>query len=118
MYESPHALVETLGLISEVFGNRKISLCREMTKLNEDIMRTTLAQALEYYAKHQPRGEYVLVVEGLTSEEMFWSNMTVADHVRHYLSMDMSKMDAIKQTAKDRGVGKNAIYKEIIDEDI
>lgn len=118
MYESPHALVETLELIADVFGNRKISLCREMTKLNEDIMRTTVNGALEHYREHQPRGEYVLVIDGLSNEEMFWSDMTVADHVKHYLSMDMSKMDAIKQTAKDRGVGKNAIYKEIINEDI
>lgn len=113
-YESPHALKETLSMMFEVLGDRSVALCREMTKLNEEIMRTSLSLAIEYYASHQPRGEYVLVVDGAKNEEAFWSDMTVFEHVNHYIELGMEKMDAIKQTAKDRGVGKNAIYKEMI----
>lgn len=115
-YESPHALKDTLSLMYKVLGDRKLALCREMTKLNEEIMRTTLSGAIEYYTEHQPRGEYVLVVEGMQNEENFWSQMSIVDHVNHYIALGMEKMDAIKQTAKDRGVGKNVIYKEMIKE--
>ncbi len=117
-YESPHALRETLALMYKAFGDRKIALCREMTKLNEEIMRCTLSEAVKYYDEHQPRGEYVLVVDGMQNEECFWINMTVVEHVGHYVALGMDKMDAIKQTAKDRGVGKNVIYKEMIKDSV
>lgn len=116
-YESPHDLLKTLTLMCEIFGEaRRVSLCRELTKLNEEIMRTTFEKAILYYNEHAPRGEYVLVVEGASesSEEDFFANMTVEDHVAHYLSLGLSKMDAIKQTAKDRGVPKGVIYKAIM----
>lgn len=113
-YESPHALKDTLALMYKILGDRKISLCREMTKLNEEIMRTTISGAVEYYSEHQPRGEYVLVVEGKQNEDNFWTDMSVVDHVNHYILLGMDRMDAIKQTSKDRGVGKSVIYKEMI----
>ena len=118
-YEAPHNLIETLGLMLEAFGDsRRISLCRELTKLNEEIMRCTLAEAVAYYREHAPRGEYVLVVEGAsgTHEGEFWAEMTVHEQVEHYIALGLSKMDAIKQTAKDRGVPKGVIYKEILGE--
>ncbi|MBR6795271.1 MAG: 16S rRNA (cytidine(1402)-2'-O)-methyltransferase [Clostridia bacterium] len=118
-YEAPHNLVETLALMKEAFGeSRKISLCRELTKLNEEILRCDLAGATAYYTEHAPRGEYVLVVEGAsdTHEGEFWAEMTVSEQVAHYIALGLSKMDAIKQTARDRGVPKGVIYKEMLDE--
>ena len=113
-YESPHALKDTLNNMYNVLGDRNVALCREMTKLNEEIMRCTLGEAIQYYEQNQPRGEYVIVVEGMQNEENFFGNMSVVDHVNHYIELGMDKMDAIKQVAKDRGVGKNVIYKEMI----
>ena len=113
-YEAPHKLIKTLGDIYEAFGNRKISLCRELTKLNEEIMRTTLEGAIEYYTTASPRGEYVLVVEGCTQKsegEQFWSNMSIEEHVEFYVNQGMKKMDAIKSVAKDRSLPKNEVYK-------
>ena len=113
-YEAPHKLIKTLNDIYEVFGERKISLCRELTKLNEEILRTTLTDAIKHYEEIAPRGEYVLVVEGCTQKETkneFWTSMTIEQHVEHYIQTGLGKMDAIKATAKDRGVPKNEVYK-------
>lgn len=113
-YEAPHRLRETLALMVEVFGkDRPIALCREMTKLNEEVLRTTLMEAVEYYKENDPRGEYVLVLAGKTEEERFFVGMTVEEHVRFYINAGMSKMDAMKAVAKDRGVSKSEIYKMI-----
>ena len=113
-YEAPHKLRGTLADLRKTFGNRKISLCRELTKLNEEILRMTLDTAIAYYEENQPRGEYVLIMEGASAEEKkanaFWAEMTEAEHVQHYVDSGMSKSDAIKATAKDRGVGKSDIY--------
>lgn len=114
-YEAPHKLKTTLADMLSFFGNRKISLCRELTKINEEIMRTTLSGACEYYSVNEPRGEYVLVVEGADKEqkdESFFSDMTVAEHIDYYVSSGMKKMDAIKAVAKDRDMPKNEIYKQ------
>lgn len=117
-YEAPHRLVDTLTLMQQVLGSdRRIALCRELTKRNEEILRTDLASALAYYAEHEPRGEYVLVVEGFTEtiETIFWSQMSVQEHVAYYMEkMSLSKMDAVKAVAKDRGVAKNVIYKQML----
>ena len=117
-YEAPHNLIETLSLMADAFGeSRKVSLCRELTKLNEEIMRCNFQTAIFYYQEHSPRGEYVLVVEGApeSHDGEFWADMTVQEQVDHYIKLGLSKMDAIKQTAKDRGVPKGVIYKEILD---
>ena len=116
-YEAPHKLKRTLVDIFEVFGDRKISLCRELTKINEEIMRTTLSGAISYYEKNDPRGEYVLVVEGASEADVastaFWATLSIEEHVDHYIMLGMNKMDAIKAVAKDRGVPKSEIYKLI-----
>ena len=115
-YEAPHKLLKTLEDLFSVFGDRKISLCRELTKLNEEVMRTTLLGAIEYYRSNMPRGEYVLVLEGHTkvlNENAFWLNMSVSEHVDFYVSQGLKKMDAIKAAAKDRGLPKNEIYKVV-----
>ena len=115
-HEAPHKLKATLADMCEIFGSdRRISLCRELTKLNEDIMRTTLGEAVTYYSENNPRGEYVLVVEGapegsVTTAKANLSSLSVEDHVKHYVESGMSQKDAIKATAKDRGVPKNEIY--------
>ena len=122
-YEAPHKLKATLKDMSEIFGeNRKISLCRELTKLNEEIMRTTLGNAVKFYEEKEPRGEYVLVVEGADEKEpnedtLSLCDLTPKEHVAKYISEGMSKMDAIKKAAKDRGVSKSVLYKELIDID-
>ena len=114
-YEAPHHLVNTLDDFYEAFGNRKIALCRELTKLNEEITRTTLAEAVEYYKKNAPRGEYVLVVEGGKKEkDDFWVSLTPLQHVQFYMDSGMDKNTAIKTVAKERGVQKNEIYKEVV----
>lgn len=116
-YEAPHKLKKTLADIYEIFGDRKISLCRELTKLNEEVIRTTLSGAIEYYESTEPRGEYVLVIEGASKADIkssaFWAEMSIEEHVEHYISMEMKKMDAIKAVAKDRGIPKNEVYKII-----
>lgn len=116
-YEAPHKLKATLSDLHNTLGDRKISLCRELTKLNEEIMRTTLSEAVKLYADCEPRGEYVLIVEGASDAEAlagaFWSDMTVEEHVEHYVNEGKSKMDAIKACAKDRGIAKNEVYKAV-----
>ena len=122
-YEAPHKLKATLSDMSEVFGgSRKISLCRELTKLNEEIQRTTLEKAILEYEQKEPRGEYVLIVEGTTDtpigdEISELCALPPSEHVAKYIADGISKMDAIKKAAKDRGVPKSTLYKELIDVD-
>ena len=116
-YEGPHKLKTTLSDLSDTYGaERKITLCRELTKLNEEIIRTTLKNAVNMYTEKEPRGEYVLILEGadeagvaIKSNDGF-SDMSIEEHGEHYISEGMSKMDAIKKVAKDRGVPKSEIY--------
>lgn len=115
-HEAPHKLKATLADMQATFGGeRRISLCRELTKLNEEAHRTTLDGAVAHYEANEPRGEYVLVVEGAPqkSAEDF-SEMSIEEHVASYIAAGMSKKDAIKAVAKDRNVPKNEIYKEFI----
>ncbi|MBE6584381.1 MAG: 16S rRNA (cytidine(1402)-2'-O)-methyltransferase [Ruminococcaceae bacterium] len=114
-HEAPHKLRATLSDMCDILGSeRKISLCRELTKLNEDVHRTTLGKAVEFYKDNDPRGEYVLVIEGAHESSITIKNdlssLSVEDHVEHYISNGMSKKNAIKAVAKDRGVPKNDIY--------
>ena len=116
LYEAPHHLVRTLEELYEALGERKITLCRELTKKFETIFPTTLEQALEYYKSEEPRGEYVLVLEGKSLEEKrqeeisTWENMTIEEHMAYYENQGMDEKAAMKQVAKDRGVGKREIY--------
>ena len=116
-YEAPHKLRATLDDMLDVFGGeRRISLCRELTKLNEEIMRTTVDAAVEYYRTNEPRGEYVLIVEGASNSasDLFWKDMDEIAHVEYYMNSGMSKNDAIKAAAKDRGVHKNEVYRKVV----
>lgn len=117
LYEAPHRLTRTLTELAQLFGERKISICREMTKKYETIFQATVAEAVTYYQEHEPRGEYVLVLEGKSradsklEEQRRWESLTVEDHMQHYLSQGMEKKEAMKQVAKDRGVSKREIYR-------
>ena len=116
LYEAPHHLVKTLEELYETLGERRITLCRELTKKFESVMPTTMTRALKYYETEEPRGEYVLVVEGKSREEKrreeiaSWENMTVEEHMEHYRAQGLDDKTAMKQVAKDRGVGKREIY--------
>lgn len=118
IYEAPHKLKNTISDLAQVFGeNRKISLCRELTKLNEEIVRTTLGEAKKYYETNEPRGEYVLILEGAeeagvsVKEDNPLLSLTPEEHVAHYESEGLKRMDAIKAAAKDRGMAKSDLYK-------
>jgi len=117
-YEAPHKLMSTLKDMYDAFGERRICLCREITKIHEEFFRTTLSKAVEHYSENPPRGEFVLVVEG-KSRELFdeeqkkqWEQMSVCDHVRMYLGQGLDEKEALKKTARDRGVSKRDIYNE------
>ena len=118
LHEAPHKLRRTLSdLCAQLGGDRRISLCRELTKRNEEIIRTTLGGAVALYESAEPRGEYVLVIEGgRGSAELppFWAGLNVAEHVAHYIAQGMKKNDAIKAVAHDRGVAKNEIYQQML----
>lgn len=117
-YEAPHKLLSTLKDMLSAFGDRKIALCRELTKLHEQIIRTTFSQAIEIYELNPPRGEFVLVVEGKSKEEIkeeqeaAWQKLTITEHVEMYLGHGIEEKEALKAVAKDRGVSKRDIYNE------
>ena len=120
LHEAPHKLRTTLSDLAEAFGgSRRISLCRELTKLNEQVERTTLAGAIEIYTAKEPRGEYVLVIEGASESAescAFWQEMSIPAHVQYYVDTGMSEKDAIKAAAKDRGVHKNEVYSVVVEQ--
>ena len=120
-HEAPHKLIATLDDMREIFGgSRRIALCRELTKLNEEVQRTNLDGAVTFYGENSPRGEYVLVIEGsdsiVSSAQDDLCQLSVEEHVEHYISSGMNKKDAIKAVAKDRGVPKNDIYMVFVNE--
>lgn len=116
LYEAPHHLIRTLEELYGALGNRRICVCRELTKKFETVLPTTLEEALEFYKSEEPRGEYVLVVEGKSREEKrqesiaAWESMTIEEHMSYYEEQGMDQKSAMKQVAKDRGVGKREIY--------
>ena len=113
-YEAPHKLTYTLKDMLDILGDRKIALCRELTKLHEEVIRTTLSEAQELYTEKSPKGEYVIIIEGAKEQEaeIWWQELSVIDHVEKYISEGEDQKEAIKKTAKDRGVPKRDIYNE------
>ena len=111
-YEAPHKLMNTLEDMAQVFGgDRPISLCRELTKLHEEVVRTTLAEAIALYTEQPPRGEFVLVVAGAPEKEAeVPTEEDAAAHVAALMTQGLSRKDAIKQTAKDLNLPKNVVY--------
>ena len=120
LYEAPHRLLRTLQELEEALGDRRITVCRELTKKHETALRATISQASAYYAEHEPKGECVLVIEGKSREELQseeiskWSEMSVREHMDIYLAQGIDKKEAMKMVAKDRGVSKRDIYQELI----
>ena len=121
LHEAPHKLRTTLDDLSKFLGgDRRISLCREMTKLNEEVLRMTLCEAVAYYETHEPRGEYVLVIEGGSKSknipEAQASEVSARERVAYYIESGMSKKDAIRQAAKECGLSKNELYGLLLQE--
>lgn len=120
IYEAPHRLARTLKELRETLGNRQLTLCRELTKKYEEADKTTIDQAIEKYNEKEPRGEYVLVIEGKSQEEIKeenkqkWESMTIEEHMEYYISQGDDKKSAMKLVAKDRGVSKRDIYNQLI----
>lgn len=116
IYEAPHHLLKTLEELYETVGDRSITLCKELTKIHENAEKTTIRQAIEKYRAEEPKGEYVLVIEGKTFEEVrkeeiaSFEEMTVEEHMEMYMSQGIDKKEAMKKVAKDRGVSKRDIY--------
>ena len=113
IYEAPHRLRVTLKELLDALGDRKISLCRELTKLNEEIERTTISGAVAIYENREPRGEYVLVIDGAVAASESYPG-DILDHIRMYTSLGEKKMDAIKMVARDRGISKSEAYSEVL----
>ncbi len=120
LYEAPHRLGKTVVELLEALGDRNITIIKELTKTHETVHRTTLTQAVEYLKVQEPKGEYVLVLEGRQAKEMEeemqeqWGALALSEHMELYLSKGMDKKEAMKAVAKDRGISKREIYKELI----
>ena len=121
LYEAPHRLVKTLHELSETLGEeRKIAVCRELTKKHETAFRTTLGEAIDYYEENEPKGECVLVIEGRSREEikkeqqMKWEEISLEEHMKHYEQQGMSRKEAMKCVAKDRGISKRDVYQQLL----
>lgn len=121
-YEAPHRLTRTLKLLTETFGeDRKASTVRELTKIHEEANRSTLGELLAKYETEEPRGEFVIIVEGRSIREIEeqkrsrWEEISIPEHVKKYMQEGMDKKEAMKKTAADRGIGKRDVYKECTD---
>ena len=120
LYEAPHRLVRTLEELYQVLGDRRITVCRELTKKHETAFRTTLSQALEWYTQNEPKGECVLVVEGKDrkkleqEEQKKWEEMSLEEHMEYYVQQGIDRKEAMKQVAKDRGISKRDVYQELL----
>ena len=122
IYEAPHHLVRTLQELSDTLGGeRRLTICRELTKRHEEKMQTTFADSLAYYEVNEPRGEYVLIIDGRSREEMKkeeqagWEQLSIEEHMAHYESQGIDRKEAMKRVAKDRGVSKRDIYQALLE---
>lgn len=120
LYEAPHRLLKTLKLLQETLGNRRISICRELTKRHETVFATTIEDAIAHYEVNEPKGECVMVIEGKSFEEIKakeqarWEEMSIAEHMEYYEKQGVDHKEAMKKVAKDRGISKRDVYKELI----
>lgn len=121
IYEAPHHLVRTLQELSDTLGgDRRLTICRELTKRHEEKLQMTLADSLSYYEVTEPRGEYVLIIAGRSREEMKkeeqagWETLSLEEHMAHYESQGIDRKEAMKRVAKDRGVSKRDIYQALL----
>lgn len=121
IYEAPHHLKQVLDDLFVTLGNRRISICRELTKKFEEVRPTTLEEAISFYKDNEPRGEYVLVIEGKSLDEQdeekrkSWQEMSIEDHMKYYEDAGVPHKEAMKKVASDRGVGKRDIYQALLE---
>lgn len=121
IHEAPHHLLKTLKELLEILGDRRISICKEITKKYEDVNRTSIAKAVEYYENNPQRGEYVLVIEGRDRKEIEdmkqrqWDDISVKEHFDMYIEKGMDRKEAMKAVAKDRGMGKREVYSMLLE---
>lgn len=120
LYEAPHRLIKTLEELYSTLGERKLTVCRELTKKHETAFMTTLSKAAEYYRENEPKGECVILLEGKSfgeieaEERARWEEMTVEEHMEYYLAQGIDRKEAMKRAAKDRGVSKRDIYRQLL----
>ena len=121
LYEAPHRLIKTLKELLITLGDRRITLCRELTKRHETVFGTTLLGALEFYETQEPKGECVIVMEGRSRQQMqeekqqVWAQMELSQHMDLYLNQGMDQKEAMKAVAKDRGIGKRDVYSRLLE---
>ncbi len=122
IYEAPHHIVKTLKLLYSELGDRGITVCRELTKKHEEIWKTTFSSAVDRFEREEPKGEFVVVIEGKSRTEIeeearnAWENISVQEHMKLYLDKGIEKKEAMKLVAKERGVSKRDIYQSILEE--
>ena len=120
LYEAPHHLKRTLGELYEALGERRITLCRELTKKFETVFATTLEESIRYYEENEPKGEYVLVIEGLDrrllkkEEQKEWEKLTLEEHMKIYEEQGLERKEAMKRVAGDRGISKREVYQALL----
>ena len=120
VYEAPHRLLRTLEELLDTMGNRRVTVCRELTKKYETAFLTTFEEAIAYYKMQEPKGECVLVIEGRDRLEMkqeeqrLWQEITIQEHMDHYLATGMERKEAMKCVAKDRGISKRDVYQALL----
>lgn len=123
LYEAPHHLKDTLDDLYEALGDRKMTICRELTKKHEEYQCLTISEVIRHYGETDPRGEFVLVIEGLDPEELIrqkqqeYDKITIEEHVASYESLGMDRKEAMKAVARDRGIGKREVYDALIKKD-
>ncbi len=120
VYEAPHRLVKTLTMLKEELGDRMITICKELTKKHENSFTGTISEHIRYFTENEPKGEYVLVIEGVSREQMKeddrkkWEDLSLEEHMQRYLDKGMDKKEAMKAVALDRGISKRDVYNALI----
>ena len=124
LYEAPHHLKGTLKELAKALGERQVAVCRELTKLHEEVLTMTLQEAAAYFGENEPRGEFVLVIEGKSASQAAaetaaaWQELTLSEHLQYYLDKGLPQKEAMKQMAKDRNTSRREIYNELLKEDL
>ena len=121
LYEAPHRLARTLDLLAQTLGDRPVTICRELTKKHEEFRRTTIEDAAGWYQEHEPRGEFVLVIAGRDRGELIRQQqeeireaVSLEDHMKQYLDKGLDRREAMKAVAKDRGMTKREVYRQLL----
>ena len=123
LYEAPHRLVRTMEELLEALGDRRITICRELTKKYESVFKSTLGEILAYHRENPPKGECVMIIEGKSFQELKeqsqeeFLKIPLSEHMNRYMDQGYSKKEAMKLVAKDRGVGKREIYQQLLEEE-